>query len=129
MPLDWYYYTWEVKKRTTLGVDGPEAVVAHLVHEAVEEGGGALLVHAELPLGRVVVRLVDVGPAVGAASNTHHPQELVDVYKKKKDQLGLVQKRVSWGYLTKRYTKSFSQTPYDNFKPNSHVTGEAQGAE
>ena len=64
---------------TTFGVDSSEAVIAHLVHEAVEEGGGPLSVHPELPLGGVVVHLVDVFAPVRAAANAHHPQELVDV--------------------------------------------------
>ena len=64
---------------TSLCVDGAKAVVAHLVHETVEQGGGALLVDAELALRRVVVVLLDVRPAVGAAADTHHPQELVDI--------------------------------------------------
>lgn len=32
-----------------------EAVVGHFVHEAVEQGGGASLVHSKLSLGREVV--------------------------------------------------------------------------
>ena len=39
----------------------PEAVVRHLVHEAVEQGGGACLVHPELSLGGEVVALLEGG--------------------------------------------------------------------
>lgn len=63
----------------TLGVDLPEPVVAHLVHQTVEQRRRALLVDAEVPAGRVVVRFLDVGAAVGAAADAHHPQELVNV--------------------------------------------------
>lgn len=64
---------------TGLCVDLSEAVVAHLVHEAVEQDGRALAVHSELPGGGVVVVLLDVLACVRAASDTDHPQELVDV--------------------------------------------------
>ena len=64
---------------TTLSVNSPKSVVAHLVHQAVEEGGGALSIHPELSLGGVVVHLMDVFTPLGAAPNPHHPQELVDV--------------------------------------------------
>lgn len=66
---------------TGLCVDLAEAVVAHLVHEAVEQHRGALAVHSELPGGGVVVVLLDVAPRVRAAPDPHHPQELVDVCK------------------------------------------------
>ena len=66
---------------TGFGVDLSEAVVAHLVHEAVEQHGGALAVHPELAGGRVVVVLLDVLSRVRAASDSHHPQELVDVWR------------------------------------------------
>lgn len=64
---------------TGLCVDLAEAVVAHLVHEAVEEDGRALAVHPELPGGSVVVVLLDVFAGVRAPANTDHPQKLVDV--------------------------------------------------
>ena len=64
---------------TGLCVDLAEAVVAHLVHEAVEQDGRALAVHSELSGGSVVVVLLDVFARVCASSNTDHPQELVDV--------------------------------------------------
>lgn len=62
-----------------LSVDGAESVVAHLVHEAVEQRGRAGLVDAELTLLRVVVGLFDVPPALSVPADAHHPQELVDV--------------------------------------------------
>ena len=65
--------------RTLFGVDLSKPVVAHLVHETVEEDGGALLVHPELTLGSEVVLLMDMFPLLCAASNANHPQELVDV--------------------------------------------------
>lgn len=58
-----------------------EAIVAHLVHQAIEERGRALLVHTELPVGRIVVLLADMCPTIGAAANANHPQELVDVVR------------------------------------------------
>ena len=65
---------------TLLSVNLSKAVVAHLVHEAVEQRGGALLVDTELSLRGVVVMLLDVAAPVCGASDTHHPQELVDVW-------------------------------------------------
>lgn len=65
---------------TGLGVDLAEAVVAHLVHQAVEQNRRTFPVHAELASGGVVVVLPDVPPRVCAASDTHHPQELIYVY-------------------------------------------------
>lgn len=64
---------------TGLCVDLPEAVVAHLVHEAVEQDRGALAVHTELSSGGVIVVLLNVLPCVCATTYTHHPQELVNV--------------------------------------------------
>lgn len=64
---------------TALGVDEAELVVAHLVHEAVEQRGGAVCVDAELARGRVVLRLADVRAPLRAAADADHPQELVDV--------------------------------------------------
>lgn len=36
-----------------------EAIIGHLVHEAVEQSGGASFVHPELPLGGEVVTLLE----------------------------------------------------------------------
>lgn len=58
---------------TSLCVNLSKSIVAHLVHEAVEEGGGALLVYPELSLWGVVIGLLDVGSSVRAATNTNHP--------------------------------------------------------
>ena len=66
---------------TSLRVHLPKPVVAHFVHEAVEEDGGPLPVHPELPSWGVVVVLLDVGPLVRTAPYAHHPQELVDVWE------------------------------------------------
>ena len=68
---------------TLLRVDLSEAVVAHLVHEAVEENGRAFLVHSELSLGSEVVGFLDVAALLCAASNPYHPQELVDVCRER----------------------------------------------
>ena len=65
-----------------LGVDLAKAVVAQLVHQAVEEDRGSFLVDAELTARRVVVGFLDVTAAVSASSDTHHPQELVDVVRR-----------------------------------------------
>lgn len=67
------------KQLTSLCVHLAKSVVTHLVHEAIEEGWGAFLVHPELPSGCVVVVLLDVCALLCAATNTHHPEELVDV--------------------------------------------------
>lgn len=64
---------------TLLRIDCPKPVVAHFVHQAVKKYGGALLVHPEFPLGRVVIMLLYVSPTVRAPTDTHHPQEFVDV--------------------------------------------------
>ena len=57
-----HYYTILVLKihdiGTSFSVDLSEAVVAHLVHNAVVEGGAALPVHAELPARGVVIKLL-----------------------------------------------------------------------
>ena len=64
---------------TLFSVDGAEAVVAHFVHETVEQRLRALLVDAELAGRSVVVVFLDVLAFLRAAADTHHPQELVDV--------------------------------------------------
>ena len=66
---------------TLFCVDLSEAVVAHLIHETVEEDGRALPVDTELALWCEVVRLLDVGTFLCATSNTNHPKKLIDVYK------------------------------------------------
>lgn len=58
-------------------------MVAHLVHEAVEEDGGPFLVNTEFPLGSVVVILLDVLSTLGAAANAYHPQELIYICRQK----------------------------------------------
>ena len=69
---------------TSFSIDGAEPIVAHLVHEAVEEYGRPFLVHTELALRRVVVRLLNVCAALSAAADTHHPQELVYICRNNK---------------------------------------------
>ena len=64
---------------TPFRVDLAEAVVAELVHEAVEQRGAALGVHPELARRRVVLLLLDVLALLSAAADANHPQELVDV--------------------------------------------------
>lgn len=64
---------------TGLCIDLAEAVVAHLVHEAVEQHRGALAVNSELSGGGVVVVLFDVFARVCASPDADHPQKLVDV--------------------------------------------------
>lgn len=61
------------------GVLFPEAVVGELVEEAVEEGGRSLLVHSVLACLGEVVGLLDVLALLGAASDSHHPEELVHI--------------------------------------------------
>lgn len=68
-----------VELLTGLCVDLAEAVVAHLVHEAVEQDRRALAVHSELSSGSVVVVLLDVFACVCASPDTDHPQKLVYV--------------------------------------------------
>lgn len=60
-------------------VDLAKAVVAHLVHKAVEQHRWALTVHSELSSGRVVVVLLDVFACVCASSDPDHPEELIDI--------------------------------------------------
>lgn len=64
---------------TGLCVDLAKTVVAHLVHEAVEQDRRALAVHSELSSGSVVVMLLDVSACVCAPSDADHPQKLIDV--------------------------------------------------
>ena len=58
---------------TLLSVDLSEAVVAHLVHEAVEEDGGAFFVDSELSFRSEVVGLLDMAAFLRAAPDPHHP--------------------------------------------------------
>lgn len=64
---------------TSFSVDLSKSIVAHLVHQAVQQNGGSVLVNPEFALGSVVVPFLDVSTLVCAAANAHHPQELVDV--------------------------------------------------
>ena len=65
---------------TLFGVHLSEAVVAHFVHEAVEEDWGTFAVHSELPLGGEIIGLLDMASLLRTSSDSHHPQELVDVW-------------------------------------------------
>ena len=65
-------------RRLVVELELPEAVVGELVHEAVEERGGALRVHAELAALSEVVGLADV-VGVLALGDADHPEKLVDV--------------------------------------------------
>ena len=66
---------------TSFSIHLSKSVVAHLVHEAIEECWGAFLVHPELPSWCVVVMLLDVSALLSAAANSHHPQEFVYVWE------------------------------------------------
>lgn len=74
-----YIHICTTELLTGLCVDLAEAVVAHLVHETVEEDGRAFPVDPELSGGGVVVVLFDVSARVGAPSDTNHPQKFVDI--------------------------------------------------
>lgn len=76
---DIYIHICTTELLTGLCVDLAEAVVAHLVHETVEEDGRAFPVDPELSSGGVVVVLFDVSARVGAPSDTNHPQKFVDI--------------------------------------------------
>ena len=67
---------------TSFGVDLTESVVAHLVHHAVKQGWGAFPINSELSRWSVIVVLFDVLSLRGAAADTHHPQELVDICRR-----------------------------------------------
>ena len=64
---------------TLLCVDLSKSVVAHLVHEAVEQNRGALTIHTELALRSEVVSLLDVTTLLRTTTNTNHPKELIDI--------------------------------------------------
>jgi hypothetical protein len=57
-----------------------KSVVAHLVHEAVEQDRGTLTIHTELTLGSEVVSLLNVTTFLCTTTNTNHPKELIDIY-------------------------------------------------
>lgn len=67
---------------TSLCVNFPKSVVAHLVHETVEEGGWPLFVNPKLSLWGVVIGLFYVSSSVCTATNTNHPQKLIDIWKR-----------------------------------------------
>ncbi len=64
---------------TSFRVQVAKTVVAHLVHQAVEQRRRTFFVDPELALRRVVVGFLDVLAFFRAAADSHHPQELVDV--------------------------------------------------
>ena len=70
------------KLQTSSCVDLAKLVVAHLVHQAVQQGGGAFPIHSELSRRSVIVVLFDLLALRGAAADTHHPHELVDICRK-----------------------------------------------
>ncbi len=72
---------YTVCTRTLLSVDLSEPIVAHLVHKAIEEDGGALTIHSEFSLGGKVVCLLDMTTCVSTATDTNHPQKLIDICK------------------------------------------------
>ena len=67
---------------TLFSVHLSKAVVAHLIHEAVEEYRGALAVHTKFSLGSEIIGLLDVASFLRTSSNSHHPQELVDIWER-----------------------------------------------
>ena len=64
---------------TLLCVDLSKSVVAHLVHEAVEQNRGALTIHTELTLRSEVVSLLNMTTLLRTTTNTNHPKELIDI--------------------------------------------------
>ncbi len=117
----WWRPHSALKLLTGLCVDLAEAVVAHLVHEAVEQDRWALTVHSELSSGSVVVVLLDVFACVCASPNADHPQKLVDVCDKDRDKLEKCARQTvtwekcyyMWGCLLKLISiAQASQTDY-----------------
>ena len=66
---------------TLLGVNRAKTIVAHLVHQTVEQDLGTTPVDTELSSRSVVIMLLDVLALFCAPTNTDHPQELVDIYR------------------------------------------------
>ena len=64
---------------TLLGVNRAKTIVAHFVHQAVEQDLGTTPVDTELSSRGVVIMLLNVLALFCAPSNTDHPQELVDI--------------------------------------------------
>lgn len=64
---------------TLLRVNRTEPVVTHLVHKTVEQDLGTTPVNTELSRRCIVIMFLDVPTFLSAASNTDHPQELVDI--------------------------------------------------
>lgn len=113
---------------TGLCVDLAKAVVAHLVHEAVEEDGWTFAVDSELPGGGVVVVLFDVSASVGASSNTNHPQKLIDICDSARvaiKQMQQTQTTVvdsSTPGKTKRWTLAIGRVARQSTKDDEDVT-------
>ena len=65
------------------GIHRAKSVVAHFIHEAVEQDLGTTFVDTKFTSGGVVIVFLDVLALLCATANTHHPQELVDVCSEK----------------------------------------------
>ena len=65
---------------TLFSVDGSKAIETHLVHEAVEQSFGPILVNSELASRCIIVMFFDVFAFLCATSYANHPQELVDIW-------------------------------------------------
>ena len=68
---------------TLFGIHRAKSVVAHFIHEAVEQDLGTTFVDAKFTSGGVVIVFLDVLALLCATANTHHPQELVNVCSEK----------------------------------------------
>ena len=68
---------------TLFGIHRAKSVVAHFIHEAVEQDLGTTFVDTKFTSGGVVIVFLDVLALLCATANTHHPQELVNVCSEK----------------------------------------------
>ena len=67
----------EARGRVVIELNLAEPIVRQLVHETVEQRGGATRIHSELS----VIKVVGLADTLGVFpfGDTYHPQELVDV--------------------------------------------------
>ena len=64
---------------TLFSVDLSKPVIAHFIHEAVQEYGWTLPIHTELSLWCEVVSLFDMLPFFCATTDANHPQKFIYV--------------------------------------------------
>ena len=72
-------YRTSNKPLTTFRINRAKLVIAHFIHEAIEQGWRTFFINTKLSLGCIIVGFFNMLAFFSVASNTNHPQEFINI--------------------------------------------------